>query len=285
MSDRQTQQTAIQQQVGGLVSQVAQQYGMDGRQFWATIAKTIMPDPSKPPSNEQVLAFLTVAQQYGLNPFTKEIYAFPAKGGIQPVVSVDGWAKLINSNAAFNGMTFEDALNDKGELVSVTCKMYRKDRAHPVEATEYMAECARGTEPWKKWPRRMLRHKAMIQAARYAFSFAGIIDPDEAERFIEVGAIESPQLPPEPKDRASKKPTKIMLDALYNQLFSRFNGDFDAIAGYLVDQWGIIAKPNEQGVLDALNAIESKGDVDAIAGDLVALAAEPQELSDDDIPK
>jgi hypothetical protein len=28
----------------------------------------------------------------------------------------------------------------------------------------------------------MLRHKAAIQAARYAFGFAGIMEPDEAER-------------------------------------------------------------------------------------------------------
>ena len=28
----------------------------------------------------------------------------------------------------------------------------------------------------------MLRHKALIQCARYAFGFAGLIDPDEAER-------------------------------------------------------------------------------------------------------
>jgi hypothetical protein len=45
-----------------------------------------------------------------------------------------------------------------------------------------MAECKRDTDTWKKWPARMLRHKAAIQAARYAFGFAGIYDLDEAER-------------------------------------------------------------------------------------------------------
>jgi len=35
----------------------------------------------------------------------------------------------------------------------------------------------------------MLRHKATIQAARYAFGLSGIIDPDEAERFEQAGAI------------------------------------------------------------------------------------------------
>jgi hypothetical protein len=51
-----------------------------------------------------------------------------------------------------------------------------------VEVTEYLAECRQGTDPWKKWPARMLRHKAAIQAIRYAFGFSGIVDPDEADR-------------------------------------------------------------------------------------------------------
>lgn len=137
---------------------------------------------------------------------------------------------------------------------------------------------------WKDRPRGQLDKCAEAAAWRCAFpeEIGNDIAVDEINPYREARDV-TPQ--PEPKDRASKKPTKLMLDALYNQLFSRFNGDFDAIAGYLVDQWGIIAKPNEQGVLDALNAIESKGDVDAIAGDLVALATEPEAINDDEIPQ
>ncbi|MGJ5653837.1 recombinase RecT, partial [Morganella morganii] len=62
---------------------------------------------------------------------------------------------------------------------------YRKDRNHPTSVTEYMSECNRGTQPWKSHPKRMLRHKAMIQCARLAFGFAGIYDQDEAERITE----------------------------------------------------------------------------------------------------
>ena len=64
--------------------------------------------------------------------------------------------------------------------------MYRKDRSHPVQIREYLDECLRDTDPWKKWPKRMLRHKAFIQAARLAFSLSGIEDPDEAERTASV---------------------------------------------------------------------------------------------------
>lgn len=136
-------------------------------------------------SNEQLLALCVVANQYGLNPFLRELYAFPDKGGgIVPIVSVDGWARILNDSDQFDGMTFEQA-DDWCE-----CTIYRKDRAHPIRAREYLAECKRDTAPWKSHPRRMLRHKSMIQAARMAFGFAGIYDPDEAERIIEGGAVD-----------------------------------------------------------------------------------------------
>ena len=133
-----------------------------------------------PVSDEQMSALLIVANQYQLNPWTKEIYAFPDKSnGIVPVVGVDGWARIINGNPAFDGMEFRE--DDE----SCTCIIYRKDRSHPVSVTEYMSECKRSTGPWQSHPRRMLRHKATIQCARMAFGFAGIYDHDEAERIAE----------------------------------------------------------------------------------------------------
>ncbi len=131
-------------------------------------------------SNEQMMALLIVADQYGLNPWTKEIYAFPDRqNGIVPVIGVDGWARIINSHDQFDGMDFEQ--DDE----SCTCIIYRKDRGHPVKVTEYMKECKREVAPWKSHPRRMLRHKAMIQCARLAFGFVGVFDQDEAERIVE----------------------------------------------------------------------------------------------------
>ncbi len=162
------------------------------------VLKTVMPS-GKQPTVEQFNVFMAVANEYKLNPLTKEIYAFPTKGGgIQPIVSIDGWLNIINSHPNFDGMEFEDKFEDK-KIFSITCRMYRTDRKHPVEVTEYFSECA-GDEkdrygnptPWGKYPVRMLRHKATIQASRYAFGFSGIIDPDEAERFDEAGVTEKP---------------------------------------------------------------------------------------------
>ncbi|NHB94543.1 phage recombination protein Bet [Photorhabdus cinerea] len=136
-------------------------------------------------TEQQFVALLIVANQYNLNPWTKEIYAFPDKtAGIVPVVGVDGWARIINENKNFDGMEFEQ--DDE----SCTCKIYRKDRTHPTSVTEFMSECKRSTQPWQSHPKRMLRHKAMIQCARLAFGFAGIYDQDEAERITAGTATE-----------------------------------------------------------------------------------------------
>ncbi|MCX2780397.1 phage recombination protein Bet [Microbulbifer thermotolerans] len=167
---------------------MAQRLNVQQQELQNIIINTVM--PSKNVSQEQFVSFLAVANEYKLNPMTKEIYAFPSRGGIQPIVSIDGWLKIINSHPDFDGMTFEDKLNDNGDLVAVTCRMYRKGRTHPVEVTEYMGECRRNTDTWKQWPARMLRHKATIQAARYAFGFSGIVDPDEAERIQSAEAAE-----------------------------------------------------------------------------------------------
>ncbi len=132
-------------------------------------------------SDAQMTALLIVAGQYGLNPWTKEIYAFPDKNnGIVPVVGVDGWSRIMNDHPQFDGMEFEQ--DDE----SCTCKIFRKDRGRPIVVTEYMAECKRtNVGPWTSHPKRMLRHKAMIQCARLAFGFGGIVDPDEADRITE----------------------------------------------------------------------------------------------------
>lgn len=158
-----------------LVAKFADRYGIEQNKLMATLKATAFKGDV---TNEQMAALLIVADQHGLNPWTKEIYAFPSRNGIVPVVGVDGWARIINEHPQFDGMDFEQ--DDE----KCTCTMYRKDRAHPIAVTEYFAECRRQTDPWTTHPKRMLRHKAMIQCARIAFAFAGIYDPDEADRVL-----------------------------------------------------------------------------------------------------
>ncbi|MGM8938935.1 phage recombination protein Bet [Psychrobacter glaciei] len=141
--------------------------------LYQTLKTTVFKDAK---DDNEFAALMVVANQYGLNPFTKEIYAFAKGGKVTPIVSVDGWARLVNDNPQCDGIQFEQ------DDDSAICKIYRKDRSHPTVVTEYLAECKMNTEPWKKYPKRMLRHKAFIQCARMAFGFSGIYDEDEAHR-------------------------------------------------------------------------------------------------------
>lgn len=173
-----------------LTNKLASQFDLgDGSGLTETLKSTAFKSNTQV-TDEQMTALLIVANQYGLNPFTREIFAFPDKGGIVPVVGVDGWSRIMNTHPQFDGMDFTSNEN------SCTCIIFRKDRSHPTSATEYMDECKRDNSPaWKSHPRRMLRHKAMIQAARLAFGFTGIYDQDEAERIVEIKEIDMTTLP------------------------------------------------------------------------------------------
>ncbi len=173
-------------------------------------------------SDAQMTALLVVANQYGLNPWVKEIFAFPDKqNGIVPVVGVDGWTRIINSHSQFDGIEFEQATNmlelpgAKPAPEWMECRIFRKDRSRPIVVREYLDEVYRppfngkyGTVngPWQSHTKRFLRHKAMIQCARLAFGFGGIYDQDEAERIVDaqpaekhMGAAEVVQ-PEQPKE-------------------------------------------------------------------------------------
>ncbi len=147
--------------------------GVDEGNLYQTLKATVFKDAK---DDSQLATLMIVANQYGLNPFTKEIYAFPSRGAVIPIVSVDGWTRIINDNPNCDGIQFSQ--DDE----SATCTIYRKDRSHPTVVTEYLAECKMNTDPWKKYPKRMLRHKTLIQCARVAFGYSGIYDEDEAKR-------------------------------------------------------------------------------------------------------
>lgn len=186
-----------------LIDKFGSQYHIEPEKVLPILKNTAFQTRSGEPTNEQMAALLIVADQYQLNPFTKEIYAFEDKQkGIVPVVGVDGWARIINSHDNLDGMEFEYAVDvvesdeHKPCPAWVMCKIYRKGRANPVAVTEYFDECYRAPfkdgkkGPWQTHTKRMLRHKAMIQCARIAFGFTGIYEPDEAERIRDAEYID-----------------------------------------------------------------------------------------------
>lgn len=142
-----------------------------------TLRQTVFRDAN----DSEFAALIVVANEYRLNPLTKEIFAFKAKGGgVIPYVSVDGWIRIINEHPQFDGMEFEDIF-DGDKLIAIECTIWRKDRNKPIKVTEYLDECYRNTEPWNKSPRRFLRHRSLMQCGRVAFGFSGISSDEDYE--------------------------------------------------------------------------------------------------------
>ncbi|WP_273760836.1 phage recombination protein Bet [Bartonella sp. ML70XJBT.G] len=172
---------------------MAKKYGFSNDVFKNTLKKTCIGDKNfEKISDEEFAIFLFIANKYGLNPLTKEIYMLPKTGGgMIPVVSIDGWIKIIKSNPNFDGMTFQDQFDKDGELIAIKCAIHLKGVTNPIEVTEYFSECKQDkSEAWKKYPVRMLRHKATIQCARYAFGFSGIYEEDEAKRINDTTPVQ-----------------------------------------------------------------------------------------------
>jgi hypothetical protein len=134
-------------------------------------------------SNAELAIVSGVCAKYDLNPMVKECAAFISGGKLQVVLMIDGWYRIVNRQPDFDGVEFDDHLDANGQLTAITCRMYIKGRSRPVVVTEYMSECRQDrSDVWKKYPARMLRHKAYIQCARMTFGISEMVDNDEADR-------------------------------------------------------------------------------------------------------
>lgn len=168
-------------------------------------------------TNEEFVAFIAVANNYKLNPLTKEIYAYPdtKSAGIIPIVSTDGWNKLMTTHPKYKTHYYRQAEKMvKATEVAKTCPEWMeivivKQDDSEVVVREYLDECYNGgkkysdgnpiSSPWDTHTKRMLRHKTKIQGAREAFGFGGIYDQDEGDRIIEAHIIGDEQITGKPE--------------------------------------------------------------------------------------
>ena len=246
-----------------LTGKLAEKLGMvDGAELLDTLKATAFKGEV---TDAQMTALLIVANQFCLNPWTKEIYAYPDKNGIVPVVGVDGWVRIINAHPQFDGMEFfhsdsfvqmEAAFSPAPEWME--CRIHRKDRSRPIIIREYLDECYRKpfsgkygavNGPWQSHPKRLLRHKVMIQSARIAFGFGGIYDEDEAERIREakpMGMVEEIN-----KERQPAQQEKIQQVAIPAWPTEQFEVQFT--------RWEKAIQTGVKSNLDIIALAESKG--------------------------
>lgn len=169
-----------------ILNRMAEKFRVDPNKLWATLSKTCFkPDASGIPfTNEEVMYVLMVAEGLELNPLRREIWAFRGKAGaVQPIVSIDGWKTIMLRHPTFDGYEIrysEEQIEVKpGLMVPVWCEctIWQKNISHPTVERVFTDEVfISGSPVWNKYPRRMLHHRALIQAIRFSFPVTGISD-------------------------------------------------------------------------------------------------------------
>lgn len=121
---------------------------------------------------QTLLALLRIAREHHLDPLKEEVaLALYEDSHWQAYITVEGYAKILNSHPAFDGITFSQSdESSDGIPFWMECMIYRKDRSHPIVVREYFDEVKRDQAIWQKMPRRMLRNRVMQQCARLAIA-------------------------------------------------------------------------------------------------------------------
>lgn len=249
----------------------------DGRELVETLKATVFKGN---PTDAQMTALLIVASEYKLNPFVREIFAYPDKNnGIVPVISVDGWIRIITTHPEYDGMEF----NYSDEIVTlpkakpcpsyVECIIHRKDRSRPTVIREYLDEAYKESQyssPWQTHTKRFLRHRALIQCGRVAFGLSGIYEPDEANDIISAEKVINP-LPTETQDFSSdlKNTTTLQeLSAAWKQVPPNQKPSLlalkDEMKAKLMDNAVVATVEKEPDTTDWANLVENAQTVDEL---------------------
>ena len=186
LGSKRTRTTKVKPAETNIITKAVEKSGLSYQSFVDTLTQTAF-QGVKFWRDSDLERLLVAAHRYELDPLNREIMMFEVGPAEPPelllVVGVDGWAKIMNAHPQFDGMAFIESQELIGEVPSwIECTIYRKDRKVALSIKEYFAEARNDQMVWITHPRRMLRHKALVQCARLSFGLAGIYEPDEAMR-------------------------------------------------------------------------------------------------------
>jgi len=146
------------------------------------LVETIKATVAKDATDEELYMFLSIAKQYDLNPFMKEIWFTKMQGQVAIMTSRDGYKKLAERKPNFRkcqSMTVHE--NDEfemelvmGDVMNITHKFKQNERGRLVGAyavlkttnhDNYVSyvdfrEYAKSNNIWKKYPSTMIKKVA-----------------------------------------------------------------------------------------------------------------------------
>lgn len=120
--------------------------------------------------NEQQ-QFLAIASTFNLNPWKREVYAIAYGQGngrkLSIIVGYEVYLRRAEEFPQYDG--YETTFFGEGSNMCCTCKVYRKDRNHPIGSTVFLREYSQNNTMWSTKPHVMLEKVAIATAMRRSF--------------------------------------------------------------------------------------------------------------------
>lgn len=154
--------------------------------------RTLQETVCKGATNSQFRMFVEICKATGLNPFLKEIWFVP---GVGVIAGRDGYLRVANEHPQFDGMETLVERDEAGIPIKATCKVWRKDRAHPITCEAYYNEYRKSSAVWTTYKSAMISKVAEVLALKRSFSINGVVTEEEIgeQRANERGSKEAAQ--------------------------------------------------------------------------------------------
>lgn len=172
---------------------VPQNQSMAVREASGTISRSYSDDElllmrnvvAKNCSEPEFKMLMYIANKYGLDPLTKQIWAIKRNDRDPALIFAgrDGFLAIAHRSGQFDGMqsgvTYEVNKEGKKVPISAWCKVWRRDMTHAFETEVPFDEYNTGFSVWKSHPSAMILKVAESVCLRKAFSIDGIYSPEE----------------------------------------------------------------------------------------------------------
>lgn len=156
-------------------------------------------------TDDEFKTFMYLCKEYDLDPLKKEIYFIKYGNKTSMLTSRDGYLKIANLNANFNGiesdvvyhsdiLTKRDdgslhisygtdhLLFDKSKLSGAFCSVFRKDRGKATTVFVSIKEYYKKDAPiWQQYTNAMILKVAEAMALKRAFAISGLTTKEEIE--------------------------------------------------------------------------------------------------------
>ena len=147
------------------------------------------------PTVLQVLDVIKTAVDMGLDPTSKDVYAFVNAAGVLTVAaSKNGWEKAVELKGGSYSYQFGDPVVQPGMVSYIPwakCTIRRKDGSVVEGIPAFFDECCGNSPIWQEKPKHMLMVRAFTNAAKGAYGF-GAYSIEEAKEVFNSDDLPAP---------------------------------------------------------------------------------------------